>query len=58
MFFRSFVFLTGLLLFQFFRLKVPGREIDCGDDGLRVDDNGKGSCIIFNKISLGLEDQW
>ena len=56
--FRSFVFLIYLLLFQFFRLKVPGREIDSGDDGLRSDDNGKGSCIIFNKICLGLEDQW
>ena len=31
MFFRSVVFLTGLLLFQFFRLQVPGREIDSGE---------------------------
>ena len=46
------------LLFQIFRLKVPGREIDSDDDGLCADDDGKGSCSIFKKISLGLEDQW
>ena len=50
-------FLRGRsLLFQIFRLKVPGREIDSDDDGPCADDDGIGSCSIFNKISLGLED--
>ena len=42
--------------FRFFRLKVPGRAIGSDDDGPCVADDGIGSCSIFNKISLGLED--
>ena len=57
MFFRSVVFFISSLLFQIFRLKVPGREVDSDDDGLCADDDGIGSCSILNKISLGLEDQ-
>ena len=56
--FRSVVFFIGLLLFQIFRLKVPGREINFDDDGFFADDDGEGSCSIFNKICLGLEDHW
>ena len=41
--FRSVVFLIGSLLFKFFRLKVPGREIDSGDDGRLLTTIGKGS---------------
>ena len=47
----------GSLLFQIFRLKAPGRETDSDDDGPCADDDGTGSCSIFNKTSLGLEDQ-
>ena len=48
--------LQSSLLFQIFRLKVPGGEINSDDDGLCADDDGKGLCSIFNMISLGLED--
>ena len=54
--FISIVFFLSLLLFQVFRLRVPGGEIDSDDDGPRAGDDGKGSCSIFNRISSGLED--
>ena len=47
-----------IFLFQILRLKVPGRELDSDDDGLCAGDDGMGSCSIFNKFCLGLEDQW
>ena len=54
--FISIVFFPSLLLFQTFRLSVPGGEIDSDDDGPRAGDDGKGSCSIYYPISLGLED--
>ena len=43
--------------FRFSDLRFLEREIDSDNDGPCADDDGVGSCSIFNKISLGLEDQ-
>ena len=34
------MFFISLFIFQIFRVKVPGREFDSDDDGLRADDDG------------------
>ena len=52
------MFFISLFIFQIFRVKVPGGEFDSDNDGLCAGDDGMGSCSIFNKFCLGLEDQW
>ena len=49
--FRSVVFFISSLLFQIFRLKVPGREIDSDDDGLRADDDGKVHAVYSTRLA-------
>ena len=34
------MFFISLFIFQIFRVKVPGREFDSDDDGLRAEDDG------------------